>query len=120
MDKEQLEDEWRKLSEEVLAGMQEWRLQHPNATLREIEMVVHERMMQLEARMVENLAVKSPAVDWSKQASEEKPRCQQCGSILVSRGKQKRRLQTNGGKAIELERSYGVCPTCGVGLFPPG
>jgi hypothetical protein len=63
MDKEQLEQDWRKLSEEVLAGMEEWRLQHPKATFREIEMVVHERMMRLEARMLENLAVKSAAAD---------------------------------------------------------
>lgn len=32
-----MEGQWRTLSEEVISGMKEWRDQHPKATLREIE-----------------------------------------------------------------------------------
>jgi hypothetical protein len=32
-----LDTRWRQLSEEVITGMKEWRLQHPRATFREIE-----------------------------------------------------------------------------------
>ena len=35
---------WDELAEEVLSGMKEWRLQHPKATLREIEQALHERL----------------------------------------------------------------------------
>jgi hypothetical protein len=29
--------QWRTLNEEIMAAIQEWRLQHPKATLQEIE-----------------------------------------------------------------------------------
>ena len=35
----EVERHWRELSEAVIVGMKEWRLQHPKATLREIEAV---------------------------------------------------------------------------------
>jgi hypothetical protein len=35
---------WRALSEEIMAGIEEWRLHHPKATLREIEAAVDERL----------------------------------------------------------------------------
>ncbi|MHB8599435.1 MAG: hypothetical protein ACYDER_21815 [Ktedonobacteraceae bacterium] len=38
-----IDSTWRKLSEEVLSGMKEWRQAHPEATFREIEEAVTER-----------------------------------------------------------------------------
>jgi hypothetical protein len=35
---------WRQLSEEIMAGIQERRLQHPKATLRKIEAAINERL----------------------------------------------------------------------------
>jgi hypothetical protein len=35
------------------------------------------------------------------------------------RGKRARQLKTQGGQQITLARSYGLCPTCKKGLFPP-
>ncbi len=110
---------WNEESEEVLSGMIEWRLQHPKATLQEIEGAVDERLGRLRTRMVEDAVQASSAADWSQQPKEERPRCPQCGTVLVSRGKQKRRLQAQGGTPLELERSYGTCPSCGSGFFPP-
>src|SRR3989442_16628 len=49
---------------------------------------------------------------------EERPTCATCGEPLVARGKQKRRMQATMGREIELERTYGTCPTCGTGFFP--
>jgi hypothetical protein len=40
---------WRELSDEVISGMKEWRLQHPRATFREIEAAVDERLARLRA-----------------------------------------------------------------------
>ena len=98
---------WRALSEEVLSGMQEWRQAHPKATLQEIEQAVTERMS-------------SPTAEWSSQSLAERPRCPHCGTALQARGKRRRHLQSTGGHDIELTRSYGTCPRCGAGLFPPG
>jgi hypothetical protein len=103
----------------MLTGMNEWRQQHPTATLREIEEAMDERLSKLRAGMLEELVNMSPQADWSEAPKEERPVCERCSKPLVSRGKQRRQLQTSGGQQVEIERSYGTCPECGQGLFPP-
>jgi hypothetical protein len=117
---EALEREWRTLAEEALTGMADWRAQHPRATLREIEAAVDERLSLLRAHMLQDVAQASERASWSQAPAEERPRCATCGTPLVTRGMHQRQLQTSGGRQITLARSYGTCPTCGAGLFPPG
>ena len=45
---------WNQLAHEVMSGMKEWRLQHPKATLREIEAALDERLGKMRARMLED------------------------------------------------------------------
>src|ERR1700730_9531213 len=116
---EAMEQRWRELSEEVLSGMKEWRLAHPKATFREIEDAVHERVSRLEAQMLQETALSSAQTDWGEAAVGERPVCPDCGTALQSRGKRKRALQSRGGQTITLSRSYGSCPHCKMGLFPP-
>ena len=52
MDSEPHDQNWEALSHEILTGMREWRLQHPKATLREIELALDERWYRLRARML--------------------------------------------------------------------
>ncbi len=71
--------------------------------------------------MVTDLAVESKAGDWSQVAKGEEPVCPECGTKMKAEGgKKKRRLQTQGGEELVLERQYGVCPTCKGGFFPLG
>lgn len=116
---EDQEKQWRDLSEEILSGMKEWRQAHPEATFREIEEVVHQRMSRLEALMVQETALTSAYADWGSPSTEKKPTCPTCGTPLQPRGKQKRELQGQGGASIRLTRDYGTCPKCGTGFFPP-
>jgi hypothetical protein len=44
--------EWEKLAEEVLSGLKEWRIQHPRATLKEIEEALDQRLNRMRARML--------------------------------------------------------------------
>lgn len=118
--KQDFDQQWEKLSEEVLTGMKEWRLQHPRATLREMEVALDERLARMRARMLEDMALASRAAEWKEASVDSKPKCPHCGEPLVSRGKGRRSLQTQGGEELELERGYGVCPKCGEGFFPPG
>jgi hypothetical protein len=99
--------------------MQAWRTQHPKATLREIEIELDARLNRMRARMLEDLALTSAAANWTETPSAEPPRCAQCHEPLQDDGSKPRRLQTHGGEVLTLERSYGVCPACGAGLFPP-
>jgi RNA polymerase-binding transcription factor DksA len=111
---------WDELAEEVLSGMKEWRLQHPKATLRQIEAALDERLGKMRARMLQDAALASAAADIKTTHASERPVCSACGSQLEERTVAARELVTQHNQVLKLERSYGVCPTCGAGLFPPG
>ncbi len=118
MSGETWERKWQELSRQVSQEMRDWRQEHPRATLREIEGALDERLAQMRARMLEDVALASAAQDWPAGAAG--PRCPQCGQALAPRGEHERYLQTEGGAEVTLVRQYGVCPDCGAGLFPPG
>jgi hypothetical protein len=115
-----MEQDWHRLSEDILTDIQEWRRAHPKATFGEIEEEVHTRMSRLEAQMLQDTAQASSSREWRGESSQERPVCPICSTPLQARGKRSRRFQAAGGQDIKLCRSYGTCPTCGVGLFPPG
>ena len=119
MGSEPHDQNWETLSHEILTGMREWRLQHPKATLREIELALDAHLSRLRARMLQDVALQSVAADWKQAATLDRPTCQICGTPLILRGKRPRQLNTHGGQQITLNRSYGLCPTCKKGLFPP-
>lgn len=111
---------WNKLAQEVLSGMCDWRVQHPTATFAEIEEELDKRMARMRAGLLEDLAMASAAAEVSGSQPKERPRCPTCGGELQERGKHVRKLTTHGEQTVQLTRSYGYCPTCEVGFFPPG
>lgn len=112
--------DWDKVTEEVVSGLKEWRVQHPRASLREIEEELDERMAKMRARLLQDAAMASAAADMRAAQGAERPVCAVCGEVLVERAVAERRLVTHGNQEIKLTRSYGVCPKCGTGFFPPG
>lgn len=104
---------------EVVGGLWDWRAQHPQATLTEIEAAVDERFNTARAALLQELAQLSRAADVSGQPAAGRSRCPDCGSALQPLGKQARTVVTTGGKEIRLERDYARCPSCRRGLFPP-
>jgi len=107
------------LTEDITTGMHEWRIQHPKATLREIEIELDARLARTRARLLEDLALQTTAATWQDAARLQTPTCPACGTPLDERGTHPRTLLTHGGQELTLERSYGVCPSCQSGLFPP-
>jgi len=120
MGRDDFNQDWSSVSEDMLSGVYEWRLQHPTATLTEIETTIDERLARLRTKMLQDAALATPATDWTAAAPADRPRCPECQTPLQPRGKHARTLQTHGGRDLVFERSYGVCPTCQAGLFPPG
>lgn len=118
-DSEKVGAGWRELSEEVMSGMREWREGHPKATFREIETALDERLSRLRTQMLQDTALSSSQTDWSHRPRTERPTCPECGTPLVSRGQHTRHLQVDGGHEVALERTYGTCPKCKGGIFPP-
>jgi hypothetical protein len=100
-------------------ALRAWRALHPRATFREIEDAVEEEMRRVRGKLVEELAATGTMQDLSQVPAEERPRCDACGAVLQARGQRRRTLRDAGGQAVHLRRSYAVCPTCKVGLFPP-
>ena len=101
-------------------GMTQWRKEHPKATWAEIEAVVDERINQVRAQLIQDLVQMGESEAWKQKPEAERPRCATCGQPLSARGEQTRFIQTNGGEAVKLTRTYGTCPACGVGFFPSG
>lgn len=66
--------------------------------------------------MISDAAMNSASAEW--EGGKNAAICPKCGVALTKKGKKKRKLQTRGGREIELEREYGVCPECGQGIFP--
>lgn len=111
---------WSVAAESVWTGMADWRAAHPKATFSEIEAALDERLNQVRARVLADLAMASTAADLQAAREEERPRCESCGTVLQARGQSERGVVTQGGAEVRLRRSYATCPGCGDGSFPPG
>ena len=117
---EEVERVWHGLSAEVILEVKEWRLQHPKASFKEIEQAVDGSLARIRARLLQDVALASDATKVSSDPGGGDAECPQCDHPLESRGQRSRNLITNYNQIISLKRSYGVCPACGTGLFPPG
>jgi ribosomal protein S27AE len=117
---DELESRWHPLSQEVMRAMKEWRRQHPRATLNEIETELDVQLARRRSQMLQDTALTSPRADLPTLNEAERPRCPQCGVLLMAQGTQTRTLVTEHDQSLELTRSYATCPQCGAGLFPPG
>jgi hypothetical protein len=95
-------------------AMRAWRDAHPQATLAEIEAAVEQQLNQLRAALVAAAAPPAAATVATR------PTCPTCATPLWARGERERRLTVAGGQQVCLRRPYYWCPTCAVGLFPPG
>src|SRR5215216_5883991 len=97
---------WQQLTEEITREMREWRLQHPKATLREIETELDARLSRMRVRMLEDLALSSTSAIWAESPAPQPPLCPDCNQPLDHRGAKTRTLQTHGGQQLDLTRSY--------------
>lgn len=97
--------------EQLGAFMQQWRHQHPQASLTEIEAELDRQMRRMRAAVLAETATTTET---------DVGICPQCGTTLVRRGDRERTLLTDGDEPLTLARTYATCPACGSGLFPPG
>lgn len=118
---EKMKDEksFKELSDEIIQEMNAWNACNPKATFLEIEVKARELVSQLEAHLIQESALERERDEWSQREERERPTCPTCQMPLLSRGKRVRHLQGTAGRDIQLERTYGTCPNCGTGFFPP-
>jgi len=73
MNTDQIAQKWHTDSFELMTGMAEWRMQHPKATLREIEAALDRRLEYVRAKMLADVALLSEAREW--EATAGAPTC---------------------------------------------
>ena len=115
-----MDGRWSQEAEAVLTGFKEWRLQHPKATLSEIEVALDARLARMRARLLEDAALASAAADLRALPATERPRCPRCGRPMQACGPEARSLTTTHEQRLTLRRHYAVCTACQEALFPPG
>ncbi len=124
--REALAAQWDALAAEAFVGIKEWRLQHPKATFREIEVAIDERLSVLRARMLQDVALASAAAAVAEAPPVARPACPVCTARgpgtgrLEVRGRHPREVTVTYGQTVTLSRDYAVCAECGTGFFPPG
>jgi YgiT-type zinc finger domain-containing protein len=117
MEKSKSEEERKNINADLIEGLNKWREKHPRATMREIEEEIDRRMTEMRARLIADTVMRSASTGTEKGKKEM---CPKCGGETKKKGKKKRKLETNGGQAIEFEREYVTCQSCGHGFFPSG
>ncbi len=111
---------WPEVAEEVMRGMKEWRIEHPRATLCEIEKALDERLGRMRVRMLADTALASAATEMRETEGSARRECAACGKAMEDRGKRERLLTSQHNQVLRLERRYGECPHCGAVFFPSG
>jgi ribosomal protein L34E len=109
------DDEFAKVQEAVKA----WRSAHPRASFADIEDAVDEQMRRMRARLITSVVESSAVADFGGAATEH-PVCTACGVPLRAGGKKPRTVRNHRNEAVTFERTHGICPRCGAGIFPPG
>lgn len=99
---------------EVMAKIEQWERENPEATLTEIEEAVDAELAGLRKTLIER------ASNREKGGTLEKVKCPQCGQGMMKNGQKKRELKSKGGEKITIEREQVRCHHCGMTLFPPG
>jgi YgiT-type zinc finger domain-containing protein len=115
MEKRKQEEARGGMNADLIEGLNKWREKHARATMREIEEEIDRRMSEMRVRLIADTVMKSASTDMEKGKKEK---CPKCGEEVKKKGKKKRKLETNGGQAIEFEREYVRCQSCGHGFFP--
>lgn len=100
------------LFDQVQRELASWRSTHPRATFGEIEVAVEQQIQRLRTQLLSEHAPDGFA--------EERPLCPKCGATMTLRARGRKTVILQGDRALDLERSYLVCRSCGEGLFPPG
>ena len=95
-----------------------WGAAHPQATMREIEDVIEERLNRVRAELVEELAEKSRLRDIGRLPAAEWPRCEQCGEPLRERGRRTRRVRAKGGQQVVYRGATQIASPAGWGFSP--
>jgi hypothetical protein len=106
--------EYLRRAEELWDEFNAWYEEHPEATFDEMEAKIGKQRRAIVGNFLE-LSLRQGDLG----ATPEAPSCGQCGRPMEFKGYPKKEVHGLEADA-KIPRAYYVCPTCGVGIFPPG
>lgn len=107
-------DEFLRRAEELWDEFNGWYQDHPEATFDEMEAELGKQRRAILGDFLE-LSLRQGDLG----ATPEPPTCKRCRKPMVFKGYPEKEFHGLEADA-KIPRAYYVCPTCGVGIFPPG
>jgi hypothetical protein len=107
-------EEFLKRAGEAWDSFNAWYQEHPEATFDEMEEELGQQRRGMLGDFLE-LGLRQGDLG----ATPEAPLCERCGKPMVFKGYPEKTIQGLEAEA-KIPRAYYVCPTCELGLFPPG
>lgn len=107
-------DEFLENAGDLWDRFNEWYDAHPEATYDEMEEEIGRQRRGVLGNFLE-LSLQRGDLG----ATAEAPDCEECGQPMEFKGYPKKKIQGL-ETDVQMPRAYYVCPTCKVGLFPPG
>lgn len=107
-------DEFLRRAEELWDEFNGWYQDHPEATFDEMEAELGKQRRAILGDFLE-LSLRQGDLG----ATPEPPTCKRCRKPMVFKGYPEKEFHGLEADA-KIPRAYYVCPTCGVGFFPPG
>jgi hypothetical protein len=107
------EEQFVEAARQSYRRLQQWQVEHPTATLGEIEQQTRQERRQLMGQLISNLMAGRGADD-----PEARPRCPHCGQRMRLQDERCLPVETLEGP-IQVTRPYYYCRSCHEGFFPP-
>ena len=111
-------EEWLDEARQALNQLDTFNTAHPHATWGQIEAAVDGALAGLRRELIAESVAGHALADF--RGAAERPVCPHCGTALQANGQHRKGVRTQGDQVVEIARTYGRCPACGVRLFPPG
>ena len=96
---------WSGEAQGALLGLRDWRAQHPDATLADMEAELDRRWHALRAQILADMALAHRAAEVSGAEVGQRRPCPRCGGRLRDEGEHERTLQTLGNTEVRLIRA---------------
>ena len=107
-------EEFLRRNEKLWDDFNSWYQDHPEARFDQMEAELGKHRRAILGSFLE-LSLRQGDLG----STPEAPLCEKCGQPMVFKGYPKKKVHGLEADA-KIPRAYYVCPTCGVGLFPPG
>ena len=118
MKQEEMRRKLEAVVKEKVGEFVEWKGEERAYTFEEIEVAALE-IGRVVVREMIGVAVEEEGAKAERDRERPEPNCEGCGRPMRYSGRRGRGIESKVGR-VPIERAYYHCPSCKVGIFPPG